>query len=408
MSSNPLTDSVVSKLSPQRGQTEWREVSDGGCRGLYLWISPRSEKVWGLRVVVNGKRRRHTIGAYPKVSLAEARRRALEYRAAIRDGESPESVDARLLAMRMTVSQAHAEYLRVVGPALRERTIYTKTHLFQAHIEPLLGGRMLRTIRRADVVGLVSAVSGKGFGVQATRAFTEMMAFLRWCEEREYVDGIPAIRKKEMRKHGAAKETPRQRVLSDEEVAELWQKSGNLGSGTRDLVRLLLLTGQRRDEVRLMSWEEIDMRKALWVIPKERYKTRVDHAVPLSPQVMAILKPLWSKGARGYVLTGRKDGAPFSGQASALRRLQVSMGDYSPFTLHDLRRTVRTGLSKLGVDSETAERVIGHLPEGMQRVYDMHDRLPERRRALQCWAQFVSSLNVVETLTPPEPPTRLS
>lgn len=388
MSSNPLTDSVVSKLSPQRGQTEWREVTDGGCCGLYLAVSPRSEKVWRLRIVINGKRRRHILGAYPKVSLAEARRRALEYRAAIRDGESPEAVDARLTAMRMTVSQAHAEYLRVVGPTLRERTIYTKKQIFQAHIDPTLGGRMLRTIRRADIVGLVSMVAAKGFGVQATRAFTEMMAFLRWCEEREYVDGIPAIRKKEMRKHGAAKESPRQRALSDEEIAELWKKVADLGPGTRDFVRLLLLTGQRRDEVRLMTWEEVDMKRALWIIPKSRYKSHLDHAVPLSPQVMEILRSRWSKGASGYVLAGRKDGTPFSGQASSLRRLQVSMGDYSPFTLHDLRRTVRTGLAKLGVDSETAERVIGHLPQGIQRVYDMHDRLPERRKALEDWGNL--------------------
>ena len=392
MSSNPLTDSVVSKLSPQRGQKEWREVTDGGCRGLYLSVSPRSEKVWGLRIVVNGKRRRHILGAYPKVSLAEARRRALEYRAAIRDGESPNSVEARLAAMRMTVSQAHAEYLRVIAPSLRERTIYTKKQIFQAHIDPTLGGRMLRTIRRADIVGLVSAVAAKGFGVQATRAFTEMMAFLRWCEESEYVDGIPAIRKKEMRKHGAAKESPRQRVLSDDEITELWKEVADLGPGTRDFVRLLLLTGQRRDEIRLMTWEEIDMKRALWIIPNTRYKTHIDHAVPLSSPVMDILRSRWSKDARGYVLTGRKDGTPFNGQASSLRRLQVSMGDYPPFTLHDLRRTVRTGLAKLGIDAETAARLIGHLPQGMQRVYDMHDRLPEKRKALQVWAQHLDTL----------------
>lgn len=392
MPSNPLTDSVVSKLCPQRGQAKWRDVSDGGCRGLYLSISPRSEKVWGLRVNANGRRKRHLIGAYPAVSLAEARRRANEYRAAIRDGQTPQEVDARLAAMRMTVSQAHAEYLRVVSATLSARTIYAKTRIFKAHIEPLFGSRILRTIRRSDIVGLVSAVAAKGYGVQATRAFSEMMAFLRWCEERQYVDGIPAARKKDMRKHGAAKESPRQRVLSDDEIAAVWAKSAALGPGTRDLVRLLLLTGQRRDEVRVMTWEEVDLKRALWIIPRPRYKTRIDHAVPLSPQVMEILRSRWSKGAKGYVLPGRVTGTPFNGHASALRRLRIAMGDYPPFTLHDLRRTVRTGLAKLGVDAETAERVIGHLPQGIQRVYDMHDRLPEKRTALKLWAELIASL----------------
>lgn len=120
------------------------------------------------------------------------------------------------------------------------------------------------------------------------------------------------------------------------------------------------------------------MEAALWVIPAARYKTKIDHAVPLTSGVMDILRTRWCEGATGYVLPGRGSGKPFNGALSALRRLRTAMAKRQPFILHDFRR-IRTGLSRLRVDAETAELVIGHVPQGIQRVYDLHERMEERR-----------------------------
>ena len=162
-----------------------------------------------------------------------------------------------------------------------------------------------------------------------------------------------------------------------------------LGATSRDFLRLLLLTGQSRDEVRLMSWAEVDMEAALWVIPASRYKTGIEHAVPLSSAVMDILRARWHDGATGYVLPGRREDQPFNGALSAIRRLRKAMANRQPFTLHDFRRTVRTGLSRLKVDPVTSELVIGHVPQGMHKVYDVYERLEERRKALEKWINFV-------------------
>lgn len=388
----PLTDYVVKTLKPAREQSGWKDVADGSCRGLILRLSPRGEKAWAVRMTVGGRREFHTLGAYPSVSLADARKRAGEYLSAARDGVSAETVNARTRAMALTLAQAHGEYVETVGPSLRPTTRKLKEGMFSTHIEPVAGSRLIRNIRRADVVEVVGAVTAKGLPVQANRVFSEMMALLRWCEQKGYVDGVPSIRKKDMRNFGAAKEQARRRTLSDVEIKEVWEASESLGELSRDLIRLLLLTGQRRDEVRLMTWDEVDMEQALWTIPAARYKTGIDHAVPLSKPVLDILKVRWAEGATGYVLRGRNDDKPFNGAASTLRRLRVAMGKRAPFTLHDMRRTVRTGLSRLGVDDETAEMVIGHLPQGIVRVYNLHDRLEQRRKALKMWSDAIGNL----------------
>lgn len=388
----PLTDSVVSNLRPTRGQAGWREIADGASRGLCLRVSPTGEKVWGVRHTVAGKRARYTIGAYPAVSLSAARKRAGQYLSAARDGVSASEIDAKVRALTMTVDQAHAEYLATLGPSLRDNTIGLKKGLFSDHIGPVIGAKLIRMIRRPDVTETAGAVAAKGFTVQANRVFSELMALLRWCEQKAYLDGVPTVRKKDMRRVGAAKEQPRRRTLSDPEIGEVWSTSSELGELTRDFLRLLLLTGQRRDEVRLISREHVDLDHALWTIPAELYKTGIAHAVPLPPAAVAILRTRWGGSQTGYLLSGRKSGQPFNGAASAARRLRPRMKDREPFTLHDLRRTVRTGLARLGVPDETAEMIIGHLPQGVARVYNLHDRLDEKRAALAAWGRHVQSI----------------
>jgi len=389
-----LTDSVVRTLKAEKGATHWREVSDGGCRGLRLRISPTGEKVWAIKVTVGLERVRHTIGSYPAISLTDARERTRAYLAMAKDGASPSEMDARQRAEKMTVIHAHADYLEVMRPALRPATVRLKETMFRDHIGPAIGSRLIRTVRKADVVDVVGGVTAKGFAVQANRVFSEIMALLRWCERKGYLDAVPAATKKEVRAAtGGAKELPRRRTLTDSEIAGAWRSTSDLGDLTGDFLRLLLLLGQRRDEVRLMTWEEVDMENALWTIPGDRYKTGIAQCVPLSKPAMAILQRRHEAGGKGFVLAGRSEGQAFNGAVSALRRLRASLGK-DDFTLHDFRRTVRTGLARLGVDEVTAELVLGHVPQGIAKVYDQHDRLEEQREALQRWADYVERLGM--------------
>lgn len=387
-----LTDALVQNLKPTRGQEGWREIVDGGCRGLYLRISPSGEKVWAMRAKIGGKRQRHTLGGYPTVSLGEARNRAKEYRSAGRDGMRPQEIDAKRKAASMTMTIAHAEYLAAMEAALRPHTKRLKRDMFAHHIEPQIGSRLIGSIRKLDIVEVGEAVAAKGFATQVNRVYSEVMALLRWCEQKGYIDAVPSLRRKDMQKVGAAKERPRNRTLTDAEVVALWNQIAGMGDLTSDFARLLLLTGQRLSEVREMTWEEIDLGQALWVIPGSRYKTSLDHAVPLSDPVLRILRARWTDGAKGYVLAGTKEGQAFNGHASAMKRIRKKFDGRADFTWHDLRRTMRSKLSHLGVEERTAEMTIGHLPQGMVKVYDMHERLDERRAALDAWAEFVERL----------------
>jgi integrase len=390
MAAKPLTDSAVKNLRPQHGQTGWRDVYDGGARGLRIRVSPTGQKVWMVQLVVGKKpdgkpvRASRTLGAYPEVTVGEARKRAAQFVAAAKDGHRPDYVEARERAQHLTISEAHAEYVAAVEKDLKPQTVALKRALCRDHIAPSIGNRKLANIRRADVVEAVEAVRAKGKRVQSNRVFSEIMALLRWCEQRQYIDGVPSFNRFK------AKERPRDRTLSEDELAAVWKATGAIGDMSGAFAKLVLLTGQRRDEVRLMRWSEVSLNRAVWVIPGSRYKTGQDHVIPLSPQAVAVLQDLKERAPAGapYVLPARDPAQPFNGALSALRRLRKAAGT-EHFTLHDLRRTLRTGLSRLGVDDRTAELVIGHTPQGMHRVYDRYERIEERRDALRRWADYV-------------------
>jgi integrase len=300
----------------------------------------------------------------------------------------PEEVDIRVRAARLTVEQAHQEYVRTMRPSLRESSSKRKEALFRDYIGPVIGQRLVRSIRRADVTEVVQRVRVR-FPVQGNRVFSELMALLRWCEAKGYVDGIPAVRRKDI----GAREKPRRRTLTEPEVGMLWRAANSLTGPGADFVKLLLLSGQRRSEARKMSWPELALERGIWVIPAGRYKTGIDHAVPLPEPALDILRARNKPGATGFVLAGRSGPAkPFNNAERIIPRLLKLMPECAPFTLHDIRRSVRSGMARIGIDGETAEMVLGHLPQGIRKVYDTYDRIDERKDALKRWAEYVLRL----------------
>jgi integrase len=182
-------------------------------------------------------------------------------------------------------------------------------------------------------------------------------------------------------------------VLDDGEVAALWQACGEEGT-TGASVRLLLLTGGRRGEVFGMRWSEIDAAELLWKLPRERVKNGVAHVVPLATQAWAIVASQPRFAGCDFVFTG--DGCRAVGGHSRLKRdLDERTSFARPWTLHDLRRSVASGMQRLGVRVEVIEQVLNHRSgafRGIVGVYQRHDYLDERRVALQRWADHVEQL----------------
>jgi integrase len=190
------------------------------------------------------------------------------------------------------------------------------------------------------------------------------------------------------------REVARSHALADDELRALWlacEGEGAFGQA----VRLLILTGARRNEVSCMTWDEVDPGRRLWVIPGERSKNGREHAVPLSAQAWAIIERAPRFAGCDYVLSA--DGlGPVAGWAKAKTRLSVKAGiAEESWRLHDLRRTFAVGLQRLGSRVEIIEKALNHVSgmfRGVTGVYQVHDYADEIRIVLQRWADRIEEL----------------
>jgi integrase len=189
----------------------------------------------------------------------------------------------------------------------------------------------------------------------------------------------------------------RDRVLSDQELAAVWQASQQLGFPFSSIYRLLIATMQRREEVGGMQWAEIDFDQAVWSIPAARAKNGVAHDVPLNDLALSELRQLAETRCEGLVFSSTGVTPP-SGWSKAKARLDVLAGEHAsivPWRTHDLRRTGATGLQRLGVRFEVIEAVLNHLSgarSGVAGVYQRHSWASEKRHALASWSSGLERL----------------
>ena len=199
---------------------------------------------------------------------------------------------------------------------------------------------------------------------------------------------------------------PRTRVLTDDELRALWRATGRLNYPLGPLVRMLILTGQRKSEVAEARWGEFDLKQKVWNVPVARMKMKAAHTVPLTDDVLALLKGLPRFDRGDHVFSTTFGLTPVNGFSKAKRAIDTAMleelnkmdpkAKLVPWVLHDIRRSMRTHLSALPVPDLVRELVIGHLKRGLHRIYDQHAYLDEKRHALELW-----SARLRDILTPP-------
>lgn len=347
----------------QAGPTR-REVPDGLLAGLYFVIQPSGSKSWAVRYRHAGKPCKLTLGRYPAVDLATARLRAREALQAAALGRNPaaekqeaarQSADTR----NTVASQLNAFYARHVKPNNTVRTAGEVMRALDKDVRPAWGNRRVQDITRRDVVELLDGIVDRGTPIAANRALAYMRKFFNWLVERDVLSASPCDRVK-----APAAEQDRDRVLSDSELRWLWTATERTGYPFGPFVRFLLLTGQRRDEAAKLRWSEI-AKPDLWTIPKERTKNRTAHDVPLSGAARDLLADLPRvAGSAGYVFSTNGT-APISGYSHAKERLdrfmltmareEAAQRGLAPeeivipdWRLHDLRRTLASGMARLG------------------------------------------------------------
>ena len=347
---------------------------------------------------------RVVLGRYPDVSLAQARKLATVALGDLVSGVHPK---ARAREERAAADKQEASTFAALADRFLRRPAAAKLRTTAAiekvankHLVPRWGTRIAAEIRRADVIAMIETIGEDSGPYMAAKVLALASSIYRFGVTRELVESNPCHLIKPSDFVGEM--APRQRVLTDSEIALVWQATKREirrrnGAGIEStypagpFVRLLLLTAVRRSEAARMVWGEVDFDSALWVIPAHRTKSGTPHEVPLSGMAVDLLGSLPR-------LCGR---APIKGFGKFKDTIDERIAELAPpgiadWRFHDLRRTARTSLSTLGVSPFIAELVIGHQQKGVHKVYDVHRYQSEKRQALEAWANRLRDI-----VTPP-------
>jgi integrase len=352
--------------------------------GLRIRVGDKKQhRTFIAQYKIGSKHRRITLGNVAKVTLEDARQRAKIIFGKAADGKDPanEKAEARQIASH-TLGAKIADYLEAKAATMKPRSYEeTKRHL-EKQWKPL-HGLALASIGRANVAAQVSTIAKESGPVAANRSRASLSAFFRWAIGEGLCDHNPVAGTNKQEENGE-----RKRALSDAEAAAVWLATPDNDYGR--IVQLILLTGCRRDEIGSLQWGEIDLKDRTITLPGERTKNKQTHVVPLSDSATTILKNIPQRANRDFVFGAGKGG--YSGWSKSKAEFDALLGLKEDWTLHDLRRTVRTGLGKLGVQPHVAEAVLNHLPPKLIRTYDRNTYAAEKRDALDKWATHLKTM----------------
>jgi len=310
-------------------------------------------------------------------ALEKSRRRTPKPVVEVNAEADKDSVNARL-------DQFIARY---ITQRQSERTAKESIALLRLYVRPALGTRKVREVKLGDINDLLDSIVDRKAPVSSNRTLSLLKTAWRWFLERGYCESSPvhAVRKPHPEK-------PRSRILADHELAKIWVAVEGLGWPFQHILQLLILSGCRRQEVGEACWAEFDLPNKLWHIPGARRKRNIPLTVPLSDMAVTILKTL-PRFSGDLLFPASRHGSnrAFSGYSKSKQRLDKLSGVCN-WTLHDLRRTTATGLGNLGCRSEIIEGILGHVRKGIERVYQHHALLVERRQALQSWGRHIDQL----------------
>ena len=392
-----LTDRAIKAAKPAKAG-ERNQISDGIVPGLALRITDNGAKSFVLVARYPGSTNptRRALGSYGAISLDDARTKARDWLALLQQGIDPAEQEARERAeqarKRLNSFASMAEdFIREKLPT--ERAGKEIERIIRTDLLPRWGDLPVTAISDSHVRDLVAHKKQvDGAPAMAGNLLMLTKRLFGWGLDRGAygLDRVPGDRLKKSNLVG--RQIERDRVLKNGELRAFWQATEAMGYPYGHAYRLLLLTGQRRNEVCEMTWSEIDLAEKVWTIPAARMKTNSAHEIPLTDDVVNLLASI-PKGKSGdYVFSqsdGRKPIARFSAEKARLDSLMIKELAPKPladWVIHDLRRTMRTGLGAIPqISDKVKELVIAHTQAGVNRTYDRHAYRDEKREALRLW-----------------------
>jgi len=374
---------------------------DDELKGFGVKITPAGARTYVYQYRMGGREapsRRRTIGQHGSPWTPTTARKEGE-RLAVLVAQGVDPVEEEAKRRRDAVELAFTPYSqKFLDSCTGEGWRKMVERELRLHVRPVLENRALPTITRVHVTAVMDRIPADKAALRRN-VFAVMRRLLRWAVARGDIERSPM----------EALETPpavaaRDRVLSDAELVRVWTAAADCHAAFGPIVRLLIATGQRLEEVSGMDWSELDRDALLWRLPRSRTKNGEPHTVPISPIVLGLLDTLvkrakakdgkWPK--KGLVFSTR-NGNPFTAHSRGKRQIDALLKDdpLPPWRLHDLRRTLATGLQRLGVRFEVTEAVLNHLSgskAGVAGVYQRHTWTEEKRAALDAWSSWLDQL----------------
>ena len=411
MARQRLTDRSINRKPPASGQIE---IWDSVVPGFGLRISYGGKRTYCIMTRINGRQVRRTVATTATHTLAEAREAARDMlRDAAKgiDSKDCERIERREAqkARRDTFGAIAALYMQEHGS--KRKSGGELQRKLDKDILPEIGHLPITDVTRADIKDLLLKKAATS-PVAANRLLALVRPIFIYAMDEERLDSVPNFRKL------TAEETPRDRVLADDEIRDVWRGCLRLGYPYGHLVRLALLTAQRRGEISGLVRDELNGDG--WKLPSERSKNRQGHLVPISDLAQSILDDCPRMNSTELVFAGtrrvERDGrgvveaCELAGWSKAKARLDRAIMDIrredaekagadpdkvkplAHWTVHDLRRSAATGMQSIGFSDEVIDRVLNHVLSGVRRTYNRFPRDPQKKKALEAWAKHVEGI----------------
>jgi integrase len=378
-----LTETTIARLTGKIGKTPDAIVFDDDLPGFGLRIREGGSRTWVYQYKIGPQHRRVTLGKYPALLPAQARKTAAKLHAEVRLGNDPAAIKAEKQAKAAeTFGAILKTYLARRRGQIRDSSLGEIERHLERNLAPLHGVPLDKLDRRTIAAQLARLTDEAG-PIQANRTRASLSKFLNWC----LAEGLTETNATVGTNKNAEKS--RDRVLSDQEIKKIWNAlpDGDYG----DIVRLLILTAQRAGEIAGLRWSEINLDRNIIVLPSNRTKNSRSHVVPITPMVRAVLEARPRRDGRDLVFGIGERG--FSGWSKSKARLDAAV-KIAPFVIHDIRRSVATGMSEAGIPPFHVEAVLNHVSGSstVAKIYNKNTFESEKAAALTRWDQHVADL----------------
>jgi integrase len=383
---------TVNRLNDLESRDKRFFIYDDKQPGLRLYVTASGTKTFQFQVrsKEHGKIVTRTLGKYPALKINEARDQAASLLSEVNAGvdiEGTKRAERRKRLLDPSVKEFAKEFIEKYS-MVKKRTWQEDQRILNKDVIPVIGNLHMTEVKKRDVVSVLDRVQDRGAMIACNRTFAVMSKMFNFALERDVIESYPVYG---IKKRGS--ERSRERILSDNEIKVLWKSLGN--TSVSMLLKFLLITGQRTGEIRQMLFSEIE--NDVLTIPAKRTKNKLTHMVPLSTAALDIVNEMKKISKSDFVFPGRAKAGDVdkcldkNAAAHHLRKILLNF-DWNRTTAHDLRRTVRSNLSKIGVRKTVAERVLNHKEQGVSGVYDRHDYLDEKTEALQKWSDKLNEI----------------